>query len=673
MLDRGGLECASVAFVGGARVVGLLCVHATRTQLPTVYRNGSAYPSPNGVHSATLHSLCSTPSSALLNSLRLLPFAVPFTTRTLLCKQGVTINNFATITWDGRILQGAKEQGKARPCFMLTESFAKGFGLPYKKFTRVQMAPLEEVNFTKIAIRYSNSLQKDDVSAGMRDIFRRLGQVLAQRRPVSVSFAFGKLVSRDSKVSFHFNPDMKVRRRPVSKQGLEQGEDAELTVEDIERWLGDGKFEGDMTRMLEQEAGSARGGPSAGPGRGGGSAGGRVEGDDGKAGGGGGPVPEQPERAGSVPLLDLGSMREAMEEAMHSAAAAEADAAAAAAAAAADGGLKGEYYRDEGDEGGAMSASGGGGYYDQEDGQENVAYGNDDAYLEAGEGTGAGLLFAVSGGASTLLSASNALNAHAVHETAYARHLKSVEDLLLLEEEEAWQRKQQHAEREREARGVRENKLAEVKRVQGYIKQQIRERNRVRRKEQNAEHAPGQHGAAPWDMPKAPRRAGDFGRLKEGASYTAKAQARMDAADEDGDGILTFEEAEQALKVEQLELCEFLSNQIATKRVLEKRSQNARLEEEKRFLRHVEDLSFKQREAKLKQTKQMREKMRVAWERDAHIKSLLKLRDERRRKGLSGVDGPERLSLVPDRRHSEEDRRQSEYRERRERAWLRRE
>jgi hypothetical protein len=556
---------------------------------------------------------------------------------------------------------------------MLTESFAKGFGLPYKKFTRVQMAPLEEVNFTKIAIRYSNSLQKDDVSAGMRDIFRRLGQVLAQRRPVSVSFAFGKLVSRDSKVSFHFNPDMKVRRRPVSKQGLEQGEDAELTVEDIERWLGDGKFEGDMTRMLEQEAGSARGGPSAGPGRGGGSAGGRVEGDD-EAGGGGGPVPEQPERAGSVPLLDFGSMREAMEEAMHSAAAAEADAAAAAAAAyGGNGENEGEYYGDEGDEGGEMSASGGGKYYDQEDGQEdgqeNVDYGNDDAYSEAGGGGGGGgLLFAVSGGVSTLTSASNALNAHTVHETAYARHLKSVEDLLLLEEEEAWQRKQQHAEREMEARGVRENKLAEVKRVQGYIKQQIRERNRVRRKEQNAEHAPGQHGAAPWDMPKAPRRAGDFGRLKQGASYSAKAQARMDAADEDGDGILTFEEAEQVLKVEQRELCEYLSNQIAAKRVLEKRSQNARLEEEKRFLRHVEHLSSKQREAKMNQTKEMREKMRVAWERDAHVKSLLKLRDERRRKGLSGMDGPERLSLIPDRRHSEEDRRPSECRERRERV-----
>ena len=66
--------------------------------------------------------------------------------------KGAAIANFATVTWDGRMMVPG-QQHLAKPCFMLSESFAKSFGLPFKKYTRVRLAPVEDVSFTKIAIR----------------------------------------------------------------------------------------------------------------------------------------------------------------------------------------------------------------------------------------------------------------------------------------------------------------------------------------------------------------------------------------------------------------------------------------------------------------------------------------------------------------------------------------
>ena len=67
--------------------------------------------------------------------------------------------------------------------------------------------------------RYSNTLQKDDVSACLRSIFKKLGQVLEQSRPVSVAFSFGKLQSKDRKIAFYFDPDLQCTKLPVLQVG----------------------------------------------------------------------------------------------------------------------------------------------------------------------------------------------------------------------------------------------------------------------------------------------------------------------------------------------------------------------------------------------------------------------------------------------------------------------
>ena len=59
--------------------------------------------------------------------------------------------------------------------------------------------------------RYSNRLQKDDISGCLRILIGRLGQVLSQWRPASVAFNFGKFVVRDRKVAFHFDPELKCK------------------------------------------------------------------------------------------------------------------------------------------------------------------------------------------------------------------------------------------------------------------------------------------------------------------------------------------------------------------------------------------------------------------------------------------------------------------------------
>ena len=60
-----------------------------------------------------------------------------------------------------------------RPVFLLAGQFARAHGLPQKKQPLIpkNLSALEELNFTKIAIRYSSSLTKDVVFAAIRATF----------------------------------------------------------------------------------------------------------------------------------------------------------------------------------------------------------------------------------------------------------------------------------------------------------------------------------------------------------------------------------------------------------------------------------------------------------------------------------------------------------------------
>lgn len=120
------------------------------------------------------------------------------------CPQGVHIATFATISWE------TLPTSRHRPVFVLSDTFLRTYGLAQKPApppTRDgALASLEDINFTKIAIKFSTRLTKDVVFTGVRDLLQRLGQVAAAGAALSISFCFGRLIAKNRGVSVLFDP-----------------------------------------------------------------------------------------------------------------------------------------------------------------------------------------------------------------------------------------------------------------------------------------------------------------------------------------------------------------------------------------------------------------------------------------------------------------------------------
>jgi nucleoid DNA-binding protein len=67
------------------------------------------------------------------------------------------------------------------------------------------MEKMEEINFHKIAMRYSNTLTKDVVFSCLREIFTRIGKAMMTGKHVQIFCGVGDFVSRDRKAEFIFD------------------------------------------------------------------------------------------------------------------------------------------------------------------------------------------------------------------------------------------------------------------------------------------------------------------------------------------------------------------------------------------------------------------------------------------------------------------------------------
>lgn len=119
--------------------------------------------------------------------------------------QGVHIATFATITWE--TCTNARNQAKLRPLLLLSDTFIKTYGLQQKKpLVAPVMASCEDINFTKIAIKFSKNLTKDLVFCGIRDLLQKIGEVAATGSSVSIVFTIGRLIAKNRCVSMIFDP-----------------------------------------------------------------------------------------------------------------------------------------------------------------------------------------------------------------------------------------------------------------------------------------------------------------------------------------------------------------------------------------------------------------------------------------------------------------------------------
>ena len=115
--------------------------------------------------------------------------------------QGAQLGNFIKLTWQ---VEELGEQKVLRPLMLLMEGYARAHGLQHRKLGPGDPEPMhaEELNFAKIAIRwsriseslqtrclllhtrphrFSSVLQKDTVFTATRDMFHRMGSMLAVR------------------------------------------------------------------------------------------------------------------------------------------------------------------------------------------------------------------------------------------------------------------------------------------------------------------------------------------------------------------------------------------------------------------------------------------------------------------------------------------------------------
>jgi hypothetical protein len=110
-----------------------------------------------------------------------------------------------TFTWE---LKPDESTGEilCRPIFMINESFAKDFRVKRQKVSYFpNLAPNEEVNFSKLAIKFTRSLTKDMVFSSVRDIMRKIGEFISRDYQLEVPFSFGALIIKNRRIKFVFD------------------------------------------------------------------------------------------------------------------------------------------------------------------------------------------------------------------------------------------------------------------------------------------------------------------------------------------------------------------------------------------------------------------------------------------------------------------------------------
>ena len=119
-------------------------------------------------------------------------------------RKGAEIPMLGSFTWemkhqgDGRVM--------SRPLFMMSESFIKDHKVRRQRIHKSpDIVKPEEINYSKLAIKFSKSLTKDMIFTGTRDIIKKIGDFIDRSAEFEVEFSFGLLRSKERQVKFDFN------------------------------------------------------------------------------------------------------------------------------------------------------------------------------------------------------------------------------------------------------------------------------------------------------------------------------------------------------------------------------------------------------------------------------------------------------------------------------------
>lgn len=133
-----------------------------------------------------------------------------YMTANMLLKKGLSIQNFAKLGWT---IEKKRSGGATyRPYFQFQDNFLKAHGMD--KLLRPapaadkDLCQMEDMNYSKAAIRYSSTLTKDQVFTGLRMILVQIGEACGEGKNVSIEFEMGNLISQEGEPRFAFAAEL---------------------------------------------------------------------------------------------------------------------------------------------------------------------------------------------------------------------------------------------------------------------------------------------------------------------------------------------------------------------------------------------------------------------------------------------------------------------------------
>eukprot|EP00948_MAST-09A_sp_MAST-9A-sp1_P000510 g510.t1 len=131
--------------------------------------------------------------------------------------KGAKIPNFGTFTWDVK---------NRIPIFVPSNMFLKTFGVVsdygqifFEKLEK-RVAKSSDINYSKLAINFSENYTKDIMFCAIRDMILRIGRACSKSRDVKVkiAFSFGTLFCKRHRVSFQFSSEFKFETAKICEE-----------------------------------------------------------------------------------------------------------------------------------------------------------------------------------------------------------------------------------------------------------------------------------------------------------------------------------------------------------------------------------------------------------------------------------------------------------------------
>ena len=174
---------------------------------------------------------------------------------TKLCKRkGADIPMIGKFTWEFQ----RSEVTKCRPIFIASDSFIKENNIKRPRIHKVPLlAPSEEINFSKLAIKFTKALTKDMVFAGVRDILKKIGDCIARGQDVYIEFSFGIFRSKERKIRFEFNQNRLMQILPENLDllytpNVEYYDDSRPSTSNTENMGQENSYEIEVSKPIEK-------------------------------------------------------------------------------------------------------------------------------------------------------------------------------------------------------------------------------------------------------------------------------------------------------------------------------------------------------------------------------------------------------------------------------------